>query len=348
MNKYRHRISVRLSALLAAGLLSVSLLGCSTQMTMLSNSNKWNSRFADFSLSPDGKTIVFTGAGDGGSDLYLLDLKTSRVHALTHSPENEGSPTFSADGKQIVYASSADTISPSSHLFICSLDGTHHRQLTHEEGVFDTMASFSPEGKQIVFARATLHRPYSFGGMVWDHYDIYIMDKDGSHLRRLTNKQYYQAVSPKMAPQRQTVIYQADHEIGGPGSLATDVFQVDASHPLEPLALTRSGRGCGPVFSPSGSRIYYLSYLDTTGNFDYEVWGMDSDGMHPRQITYAHSLLQRIAVSSDDEHLFVLSDKTRTGTYDLEEVTLSDGHLRQIADSSLFDDPLHWKPSTSE
>ena len=54
---------------------------------------------------PDDSKIVFTGAGEGGSDLYLLDQKTSRVSVLLKSKDQEYQPAVSPDGKQIAFAS---------------------------------------------------------------------------------------------------------------------------------------------------------------------------------------------------------------------------------------------------
>ncbi len=341
--------NIRHSAQLATGLLIVILLAYSAYTAL--SSVKWDGKDADFGLSPDGKTIVFTGAGKGGTDLYLMDLKTSRVRALTHSSEMEGSPQFSPDGKQIVYTSNGKH---SRHIFVMSVDGVNRQQLTSDEAAWDTTPGFTPDGTQIVFARATKYSPDAFGGMIWSDYDIYIMDKDGSHLRRLTNKQYFQAVSPKMAPRCQTVIYSGvlpsdGSTHGDPANPGFEVFQVDAAHPNEPVALTHSGLAVDPAFSSRGNKIYFLCYVDpsVTGS-GYEVWVMDNDGQHSHQLTHANSILGGTAVSPDEKHLLVLSDKTQRDKNDLEEIRLSDGHLRQIADSSLFDDPLHWTPGKSK
>src|SRR5437899_1627767 len=42
-----------------------------------------------FDVSPDGTTLVFNGAGQGGWDLYLLHLKSGRVRRLAETPDYE-------------------------------------------------------------------------------------------------------------------------------------------------------------------------------------------------------------------------------------------------------------------
>ncbi len=54
------------------------------------------------SFTPDGKSIVFSALRDTGSnarsDIYRLDLRTRREMRVTHTPENENSPTVDAAG----------------------------------------------------------------------------------------------------------------------------------------------------------------------------------------------------------------------------------------------------------
>lgn len=56
-------------------------------------------------VSPDGQQVAFSAA-DG--DLYLLSLGTRRVSRLTKTDATESSPSFSADGKSLVYAATIE------------------------------------------------------------------------------------------------------------------------------------------------------------------------------------------------------------------------------------------------
>lgn len=55
--------------------------------------------------SPDGRLIVFSGQVDGATDLYLLDLETEAVTALTRDRHAALQPTFSPDGQTIAFVS---------------------------------------------------------------------------------------------------------------------------------------------------------------------------------------------------------------------------------------------------
>lgn len=60
--------------------------------------------FSNPSWSPDGNTIVLTGLVDGQSDLYSYNLKTNAVKRLTDDRYADLSPSYSPDGKWIVFA----------------------------------------------------------------------------------------------------------------------------------------------------------------------------------------------------------------------------------------------------
>src|SRR5207302_967069 len=101
---------------------------------------------AEGTLSPDGKTIVFTSLRDGDLDIYTMDLDGKHLKRLTHTLGYDGGPFFSPDGKQIVYrAWHPQTATDSSDyraliaqnlvrpvrmdIWVMDADGSHQRQV---------------------------------------------------------------------------------------------------------------------------------------------------------------------------------------------------------------------------
>src|SRR5262249_27099067 len=139
-----------------------------------------------FDLAPAGDRIVFTAAGGGFRDVYLLDLRSSRIERLTQTPEYESDPAFSPDGRTIAYSSAA-RLGLASHLFLRVLNSPLAQQLTRGDGTSDRFAAFSPDGASIVFTRAHIRGLRGMGGYAWYDWDLYSIRRDGSQLKRLTH-----------------------------------------------------------------------------------------------------------------------------------------------------------------
>jgi len=122
--------------------------------------------------SPDGRQIVFLrGGADGGEQLTLMivNVDGSNAHALIDRKVGLTS-RWSRDGKTIL--TEAD-----GKLLLVSVAGGEITPLTFQAGF--TVASrgaWSPDGEWIVFTRRFLGQE-----------DIYIVRKDGSDLRQVTN-----------------------------------------------------------------------------------------------------------------------------------------------------------------
>ena len=126
--------------------------------------------------APDGQWIAF---GYGG---YLQSRKTSPakimiirrdgtgLKALTEGMPNAGFPSFSPDGKKIVYRSWG---AEKDGLRILNLEDSSIKILTTE---YDNLPFWSPDGKLISFTRK--HEGNNF--------DIYTIKPDGTELRQIT------------------------------------------------------------------------------------------------------------------------------------------------------------------
>lgn len=129
--------------------------------------------------SPNGKTLVFNALGH----LWTKNLPNGKPKRLTKASDFESEPSFSADGKELVYVSWNDTDLGAVHKI--SAQGGASTKLTKKKGIFRNPA-FSPSGQKIVFQKESgnMDQGISFG----KNAGIYTMTSSGSNLKRLTKE----------------------------------------------------------------------------------------------------------------------------------------------------------------
>lgn len=105
------------------------------------------------------------GTLDGGDDLYLW-RPGARLRRLTSSPDPQGEPAWSPDGKQIAFAMTlcsggADCIGRLGEVFVARSDGSHQRELTTPAGneLRTEYPSWSPDGRHIAALRELYDYP---------------------------------------------------------------------------------------------------------------------------------------------------------------------------------------------
>ena len=104
-------------------------------------------------LSPDGRraAIELAGAGAGGTDIWLKQLPAGPLTRLTLDPASDSRPSWSADGRDVLFISSR--ISPDA-VFVRSADGTGGARLLARSDRNIAEAYESSDGRWLV-ARTT-------------------------------------------------------------------------------------------------------------------------------------------------------------------------------------------------
>jgi TolB protein len=167
--------------------------------------------------------ITFSGGRRHAEDVYVINADGTNRRKVTTGPAAEFDPTWSSDGSQIAYRHQTGD-DRTTDIYVIRIDGSDARNLTKNEDVADWGPSWSPDGREIAWNsdRATpgtfrgfLMRPDGshvepLGADAWveyaawspdgtelafmgqtpegtDNYEIYVVNADGSGLRRLTN-----------------------------------------------------------------------------------------------------------------------------------------------------------------
>jgi Tol biopolymer transport system component/DNA-binding winged helix-turn-helix (wHTH) protein len=56
-------------------------------------------------FSPDGRTIAFIATSDGNAEIYLVNADGTGLVRMTHTPAEEATPSFAAEGTRILFSS---------------------------------------------------------------------------------------------------------------------------------------------------------------------------------------------------------------------------------------------------
>ena len=150
---------------------------------------------AEGTLSPDGRSIVFTSLKNGDLDIYTMNVDGTNVRQLTTAIGYDGGPFFSPDGKKIVYRAHHPTdsaaikeykdllaqriVRPSKmEIWVMNVDGSDQHQVTHQGGA-NFAPFFTPDGTRIIFS-SNYKNPHS------SDFELYLVNLDGTGLEQVT------------------------------------------------------------------------------------------------------------------------------------------------------------------
>lgn len=125
--------------------------------------------------SADGSTVVFDADYDGTYNFFAVNRDGSGLRQITHSPGGSGELFFPAYNKNGALAYSR-LVDKDWKLFVSQPDSSAGRRLSGSATGSDFWPSWSPDGKQLVFASNRTGQS-----------EIYLSNADGSGIVQLTH-----------------------------------------------------------------------------------------------------------------------------------------------------------------
>lgn len=201
-----------------------------SDLVQLTDNGAYN---AEATVSPDGKTIIFTSTRDGDLELYTMGLDGKNVRRITNRVGYDGGAFFSPDGKRIVWragypgsaADSADylrllknrLVRPARvELWIANADGSDAHQITRLGGA-NFAPYFHPDGRRIIFSS-------NFSDPRSGHFDLYLINDDGSGLEKVTTHPDFDSF-PMWSPDGRKLLWASNRHGSEAGE--TNIFIAD-------------------------------------------------------------------------------------------------------------------------
>lgn len=272
--------------------------------------------------SPDGKRVIFSRVGENPYTPFVANADGTDVRPLGFPI---GPMDWSPDGTKIVYNTSFPTETSSSEIVIYSFE-TGERTNISNNPAFDANPSFSPDGQQVIFNSDRDGNA-----------EIYLMNVDGTGVRRLTNdpaKEAFQAFSPDGTQ----IVFNSNRDNEKVGIFMLNVN--DSSPPVK-LSDTRFNAEIRPgCWSRDGTRIVYMS--DADGE-KYNTYAMAVEPVKPNVVLGSESGDIRAAVPSPDGETFVVAAKVAEGG-ELRLVDVKSRNSKTLTTSENYDLAPVWSP----
>ena len=183
----RWRIVAVAAVILVGGLLVTPALGLGGRLLSLIRSAPTPLDVQTPAWSPDGRKLAFVSRRDGNSEIYVINADGSGQENLTQHPARDSHPSWSPDGRKLAFVSRRDG---NSDIYVMNADGSGLRNVTRAPSN-DLRPAWSPNGRAIAFVRQIFQKcvPNS-NGTPCNPYepDLYVVNGDGSGLRRLTTQ----------------------------------------------------------------------------------------------------------------------------------------------------------------
>jgi TolB protein len=219
-------------------------------------------------VSPDGTKIAFVSYLHGNPGIFVFSVDPVRDLRFYNQrgASVTATPSFTPDGKQIVFASSAGT-GHCCRIYTANIDGNELHPISSSSAI-EVEPKVNPKtGRDLAFVSGRSGPQ-----------QIYRMNMDGADVERLTDGTG-EASNPAWQPDGQLLAFSWTR-----GYMAGkfNVFVMDVAQPSRYIQLTHDeGRNENPSWAPDGKHIVFMS----TRRGSHQIWSMLADGSQLEQLT---------------------------------------------------------------
>lgn len=240
-----------------------------------------------------GHWIAFNSRMGGNADIYVVDPNGKKLTRLTSSTAHDLYPSWSPDGKKIVYQNDKDG---DQEINILELATDRVTRVTNNN-CNDWSPAWSPDGAWLVF-----HSDCD------EERDIFKIRTDGSGLTQLTATSGSYNWFPSWSPDGREITFSSNRS----GKYHIYVMDADGSNVRD------LGAGCISYFSPDGRKILYGVYCTDTD----DLFVMNADGSDRTALTDGYECKNATWSPDGTQIVFQLSQKTSEGPFAIYRMSL--------------------------
>ncbi len=259
--------------------------------------------------------IVFVSDRTGNKEICLMDFDGRNVEMVTSNGSINISPTWSPDGKSILYTCFRRR---NPDLYQVFLDTGRTVPLSTVTGI-NAASAWSPDGKRIALMMRGERNT-----------EIYILNAEGKDPVRLT-RSWANEASPAWSPDGKQIAFVSDRS-GGPQIYITDL------ETKEVRRLTYGGSyNCSPAWSPKGDKIAFAGREG--GRF--HIYTIRPDGTDLKRLT-GEGNNEHPSWAPNGRHIAFAS--MREGNYEIYITTDGGGGPWRVTTSGANETEPAWSP----
>jgi dipeptidyl aminopeptidase/acylaminoacyl peptidase len=230
--------------------------------------------------------------------LYLLDVRSGTVEALTSDPERADSrPAFSPDGRQIAYISrmaggGSEEVGIDELYLVSTAAGAKPRRLFKTWTPNHQHLEWSPDGRLIAFL---IGDEPKYNAYILD--DLAVVEVASGRVRDLTDKLDRAVLSPVFTSDGRAIQF----------AVEDDGFQYPAQVVLATGAIARLGESM--VVSELETSAGHTAVLATSDASAVEVYALEAGKLRPLS-AHNRALLDEIALGTVEDIAFTIRDGT--------------------------------------
>ncbi len=296
--------------------------------------------------------IVFRDSHSGQSEIYIMDDNGKNVRQLTHTQLSEYMPSFSPDGRHIVFVRNLGPVAEPRQLqqldiFMMDADGSNEKRLTFHPKI-DVAPTWSPDGQHIAFASTRI-----------GHGEIYILEIASGNIRQLTKNEEGNAYSsaPSWSPDGRHIVHEQVIAGGGRHIYITDIDGKDTHPFLKGDQLHFVGDTViskyAPRWSPDGRYVLYYESHKRYENarvvrLANHLIVVDKHGENPKKLRIPKSWwLHSASWAWGGTHILLAGEKDGfqnegKRNYEIYLYRLSNGKITQITNTLHKEYDPHW------